>query len=213
MEKIINSFAEYIALELKLDKDNKEVIAYGIFALLQTLISILLVMIFGIIFKCIVESLIIFLTVSILRKYSGGVHASSPERCIILGTIICIGETLIVKKIIYPIINIKLLIVISAIVFIFSYVTVIKLAPLDSPKKQIKNDTKKKKMKRSSIIILTIYLIIVVFINISGIYHNLDYLFIYAICIEIGSLWQTFTLTSKGYLLVSRLDNILKRLV
>lgn len=213
MEKLINSFAEYIAIELKLNRDNKEVVAYGVFAILQTLISILLIVIFGIMFKCLLEALIISFTVSILRKYSGGVHASSFERCTILGTIICIGEAIIVKKLIYPAINMKLLIFITAVIFIFSYITIIKLAPLDNPKKPIKNDVKKKKMKKASIVVLTIYLMIVVFSTILGLYFRLDNLFIYLICIEVGLLWQILTLTNIGYLLVSKLDNVLKKII
>ena len=78
MEKLSNNIANKVALELSLDDDNREVIAYGTFALIQMLFSIILVFLFGLLFHVAFEALIISFTGSILRKYSGGVHASSP---------------------------------------------------------------------------------------------------------------------------------------
>lgn len=206
MERIINSFAEYLALELELDKEKKEVIAYGAFAIIQIVMSIVFIIIFGIIFKCMVEALIISFTVSILRKYSGGVHASSLERCIVLGTLICIGAALIVKYMTYSNINFKNLIVAEIAIFIFSYIIIIKLSPVDSPEKPIKNLNKRVKMKKLSIVILTLYLICATV----GFFMWNNKVITYSLCISIGVLWQTFTLTSMGHIFVTKLDKKLK---
>lgn len=213
MEKIINSFSEYIAIELKLDEDKKKVIAYGTFVLMQTIISILLLILFGIIFKCTMEALIISFTVSILRKYSGGVHASSSGRCALLGTMICIGGALLIIHLLYPVIDIRLLIITELIAFIYSYFTTVKLVPVDNPKKPIKSIKKKEKMKKISLTIVTIYLIIISLCIFLWVYTGKNIFVIYSLCIELGLLWQVFTLTSMGHLLVFKLDKLLKNLI
>src|SRR3712207_1558485 len=96
MERFTNNIADKIGLELGLDDEHKEVIAYGTFALVHTLISIICVIIFGIIFNVLMEALIVAFSISILRKYSGGAHANSPEVCAVIGTIIAIGESLFI---------------------------------------------------------------------------------------------------------------------
>jgi accessory gene regulator B len=49
MERLANKISGKVAYELGLDNNRKEIIAYGTFALLQTIISIGLVIIFGMI--------------------------------------------------------------------------------------------------------------------------------------------------------------------
>lgn len=213
MEKLVNSFAEYLAIELSLNKDKKDVVAYGMFTLLQTILSILLVLLLGIIFKCAVESLIISSTTSILRKYSGGVHASTPERCIILGAILCLSKTLIVVHLIYPSTRLELLVTLGILTFIYSYYTVIKLAPVDSSKKPIRTIKKRKRMKKYSIATLNMYGIISLVLGLIYMYTGDRKLVIYILCIYIGIAWQVFTLTNKGELIFSKIDKIINKVL
>lgn len=206
MEKLSRVFADKIALELNLDINKKEVIAYGMFALLQMVLSIALVIIFGSVFNLLVEALIISFTTSILRKYSGGVHANSSGACIIIGTIICIGQAFIVKVLTDYDINLNLNIIVGSLIFIWSYYTVYKLAPVDSPAKPIKKEAKRKRMRKGSIIILTAYLIIVIISLIMYSYTGDRNLIKYYLCIYIGVLWQVFTLTTYGHFIMKKID-------
>ena len=124
-EKISNN----IANELELDNEKKSVINYGIFAFIQMSISIIFVFIFGIIFNVATEALIITFTISILRKSSGGVHASTPSICTIIGTIVGVGFALLIKLIEF---NLIFVIILGLVVFIWSYITINKLSPVDS---------------------------------------------------------------------------------
>ena len=134
IENICEKISCYIAQELNLDDDKKSVINYGIFAFIQMIICIALVIIFGFIFNVIIEALIISFTISILRKSSGGVHASSPERCAVIGTVSSVSMALISK-----------------------------------------------------------------YINVSFSF------FTYSLCIYMGLLWQIFSLTKSGYLILGKL--------
>ncbi len=206
MEKLSRVFAEKIALELNLDINKKEVITYGMFVLLQMILSIALVIIFGSVFNVLIEALIISFTTSILRKYSGGVHANSSGACIVIGTIICIGQAFIIKVLTGYDINLNLNIIVGSLIFIWSYYTVYKLAPVDSPAKPIKKESKRKRMRKGSIIILTAYLIIVIISLVMYSYTGDRNFIKYYSCIYIGVLWQVFTLTTYGHFIMKKID-------
>ena len=46
MEKLSNNIANKVALELSLDEDNRQVILYGTFALIQMIFSVILVFLY-----------------------------------------------------------------------------------------------------------------------------------------------------------------------
>ena len=207
IEKICNNFYTRIANELKLDDERKSVINYGIFAFIQMSFSIILVIIFGIIANVPIEALIVSFTISILRKSSGGVHASSPGRCGAIGTIISVGFGLIAK---YIHLKINSILFVGIIIFLWSFYIIYKLAPVDSAAKPIKNQERRKKLKRSSIIILSVYLIIVI-VNIIYYYYTSNIIVLtYTVCIYMGLVWQIFSLTKSGHLILGKIDAVFK---
>lgn len=211
IEDLSNKIGHKIAISLNLDKDSEEVMAYGAFNLLQILYSTLWIIIFGIVLNMLREVLIIFFTISVLRKYSGGVHASSPERCTIIGTTVCVGFGLTISNLywVFNIFNISFLCVVS---FIFSYYVVYKLAPVDSIAKPIVKLETKKRFKRQSIAVLNVSCIIILFMIIFYFKCKNTFLLNSVVCICLGIVWQAFTLTSTGHKILTKVDNILKKL-
>lgn len=205
LENLCNKISNYISQELNLDNNRKAIINYGIFAFMQMIICILLVMIFGAIFNVFFEAIIVSFTVSILRKSSGGVHASSPKACAVIGTI----SSILMAKISQNIqVDFKRLIIWGIIIFIWAYYFIYKLAPVDSIAKPIKNLEKRKRLKKNSIIILSTYLIIII-INFTYLYFiKNESSLIYISCIYMGILWQVFSLTKSGHLLLGKLDKL-----
>ncbi|NFH78666.1 accessory regulator AgrB [Clostridium botulinum] len=204
IEYICEKISNYIAEELNFDDDKKSVINYGIFAFIQMGICIVLVAIFGVLFNVTIEALIVSFTISILRKSSGGVHASSPERCAIIGTVASVGMALIAKSINT---NFSFVILFGIIVFVWSYYILYKLAPVDSIAKPIKNIEKRKRLRKSSIITLSVYLIIVIINILSYLAINNFVLLTYSLCIYMGLLWQIFSLTKSGHFILGKLNN------
>ncbi|AOR22802.1 accessory gene regulator ArgB-like protein [Clostridium taeniosporum] len=202
IEYICEKVSNYIAKELNFNNDKKSVINYGIFAFIQMGICIALVIIFGFIFNVIIESIIISFTVSILRKSSGGVHAKSPEQCAVIGTISSVGMALISKHIN---INLIFILLLGIIVFMWSYYIVYKLAPVDSITKPIKSIEKRKRLKKISIKTLSIYLVIILINVLCYIYSKSLNLLTYSLCIYMGLLWQIFSLTKTGHLMLEKL--------
>ncbi|KLE15946.1 accessory gene regulator B family protein [Clostridium sp. C8] len=205
LELICKNISINLKNQLNLDEDKASIIEYGLFAFFHMSISILLVAVIGLIFNVMIEALIISFVVAILRKFSGGAHASTALNCAIVGVLISIIPAYITKNLNF---NINYIIFTGIPLYIISLIIVYKLAPVDSPNKPIKKQKKIKKLKKGSIILLSIYMIIVAF-NVIIYYISKNHIFlVYSACIYIGMLWQVFTLTKYGHILVNIVDSL-----
>ena len=207
--ELSNKIATKIVMETDGDEERKSVIEYGIFAILQMGVALIFTIIFGMVFNVLIEALIVSFSISILRKCSGGVHATSPTRCTVIGTLICI---LTPKLVIAININSIYSIILGVISFVISYYIVYKLAPVDSKNKPIKKLERRKKLKRKSINIINIYLIISIVFIIIYHFYNVHNTIIYFECLYLGMLWQVISLTKMGHLAVNKFDYLLNKI-
>lgn len=196
---------------LNVDEDKEQIIVYGAINLLQTIFAILWVIIAGLFFGVFYEALLFSITVSILRKYSGGVHASSPSHCIIIGTILAVASGLFIDKIFFKI-NMLTAILISIACISFSFIIVAKNAPVDSVKKPITNIELKKQFKRKSIIVLFIFSLIITILSVLSTKYLKLYYIKFIESIILGVLWQTITLTKNGISFLNKVDFVLKNI-
>lgn len=202
-EEWCSKISNIIGNELDLNKEKILVINYGLFAIIQILISIILVIVFGSFFKVVDKALIILISISILRQSSGGVHASSPSTCTMIGTVWSVGMAVLINQKSFEFVNSVLL---TIIIFILGYYILYKLAPVDSSAKPIRTESKRIRLKKRSILILSVYLLVVI-LNFIGYYLvKKEYLLNYSQCISIGVLWQIFSLTSIGHVVLGKLD-------
>lgn len=212
VEKISSSVSSSISNALKLDKDNEKIIAYGAYTLIQMILCILLIVIFASIFKVVVSALIISFTGSLLRKYSGGAHATSPGRCAIIGAIVTVGLALLFKQVsIYN--NIALIGILGLFSFAYSYYIILKLSPVDSPSKPITKLETKLRLRKGSITLLNCLLIICFILTFFYFKNESIKTFNSVICIYGGMLWQSFSLTKVGHNFMTYIDNLLKKTI
>lgn len=204
VEKVTARIVDNLEVELNLDKDRKAVIYYGTFALVQMILSILLVLVLGFLIGVPTYAITLSIVTSTLRKYSGGAHAESSRNCIVLGTIICLLQAMLIEWFV-PHMQENIIAVIGIIIFIVSFYLIYKIAPVDNIKKLIKKEEKKKKMKKRSLIVLCIYYVITL-VLLSG---NNSVFFPYVGCVYMGIIWQVFTITKLGHLALGKLDTLL----
>ncbi|EHI98140.1 Accessory gene regulator B [Clostridium sp. DL-VIII] len=194
---------------LNIDNDTEEIIIYGAINLIQIISAFTCVIIAGLIFGVLCEALIFTISVSILRKYSGGAHASSPLRCTIIGMFLALAVGLSVDKILYKF-NITTVILMSIACVIFTLLVILRNAPVDSIQKPITDIKMREAFRKKSIIVIFIcsFVIIGLFVI------NMTDLEVYNIklieTISIGLFWQAITLTKKGISLLNKFDFILK---
>lgn len=144
------------------------------------------------------------ITASILRKYSGGVHASSPMRCTIIGAVSSGFFGIFVNRIFYKS-NINIVTAFCIFSIITSLIIMKRYAPVDSLEKPIDDDSKIIFKKKSIILIMIITSVIITILFINEKYYRDTYIKSVE-CIAIGILWQSFTLTKMGISLLTQVD-------
>ncbi len=166
-------------------------------------------MVIGFIFGVLYESLVFAITLSILKKYSGGAHASSPSRCLFIGSTISVSFSLLISKILYKQ-NIWRITVIGILCVIISIYIIIKKAPVDSENKPITSNIMRQRLKRYSIVtILICSIVMVIVLIIFTASSNIVYIKIFE-CIGFGLLWQSFTLTKPAIKFLHKIDSLLQ---
>ncbi|WP_236897401.1 accessory gene regulator ArgB-like protein [Clostridium beijerinckii] len=211
-EKIATKIGNNAKLFLNVNEEQEQIIIYGAINLFQMLFAILWVIIAGLLFGVFYEALIFSITASILRKYSGGVHASSPSRCVIIGTFSAVLAGILINNIFYTINSITVA-VISGAIIIFAFITVFRNAPVDSIKKPIKNIETRKQFKRKSILAISIFLFIIIILFILNEKFSELYYIKLIESIGVGVLWQTITLTKNGINFLNKVDSALKYII
>lgn len=208
IEKLSKIIATKISNNLSIDNDHEEVIAYGAFALLQTMVSIFAVVVFGVIFDVLLEALVISFSAATLRKFSGGAHATAPMSCALIGMIVFGGLALLVKNFIIKIDFIYLAVIMTS-AFVLVFYIMFKYSPVGSVNKPLKKEATRIRLKKQSLkyvlcLLILIILLILVYLKIKNIY-----LLSVAVCITTGFVWQSITLVSLGRLIIEKLDKAL----
>ncbi|AWI04566.1 accessory gene regulator ArgB-like protein [Clostridium drakei] len=211
IERISVKIGKNAKVFLNVDEDKEQIIVYGAINLLQTIFAISWVIIAGLFFGVLCEALLFSITVSILRKYSGGAHASSPSHCIIIGTILAVASGIFIDKILFKI-NMLTAILISTACIVFAFIIVAKNAPVDSIKKPITNIELKKQFKKKSIIVLFIFSLIITILSVLSTKYLKLYYIKFIESIILGVLWQTITLTKNGTIFLSKVDFFLEHI-
>ena len=211
-EEIAFKLGNMAKINLNADSDETDIIIYGAINLFQTINSIFWVIVVGFFAGALYEALLFSITASILRKYSGGVHASSPMRCATIGAVSSGVFGIFVNRIFYKS-NINIVIISSILLIIISLLIIMRKAPVDSIQKPIDDDMMKKTFRKKSILLIFIITFIVISLLLVYIV-NRNLIYIKSMeSIIIGMFWQGFTLTKIGDFLVTKIDLGLKFII
>lgn len=210
-EKISNNFAAKLATILNFDEDRKEIIAYGAFNLIQTLWSTLVIAIFGIVFNTLMSILIIAFTVALLRKFSGGAHATSPNRCALI-SVIAFGTFSLLVNYGTPLSNVTLVTLYAIASFIFTYITLYKYCPVDTPNKPIRRLETRLKFRKASFRVIFFLICITMLLLIFFTKTHKPILLTIIASISSGIIWQSITMTHVGHLVINKLDSFMQNI-
>jgi accessory gene regulator B len=211
MEKLARKLANNIAISLNYDNEKEQVVAYGLIAIIQTFVTVFLVLIIGIFTGVPIEALIICFSVSILRKYSGGAHAGSIELCTTIAIIYITTFSLISRYLLSEVLNSYAMAIIIFVIYALSFFAIYKFAPVDSPKKLIKTEKKKKRMRKGSFTILTVYFALSVILFLLSRKQYITNSF--GLSLLFGLSWQIFTLTKPGSSFIHLVDSAVYKII
>ena len=135
----------------------QELYVYGFFVLLSHILFLAITVIFGILLDIVLASVIFYIAFQFIRRYAGGIHASSELKCE-LATTLSIFLCLLCIKVCMQY-NAELLILFPTLAASF---LVFFLCPLDTPEKPLTQKEKSHFRKVSRIVLFLILLVIAV---------------------------------------------------
>lgn len=152
----------------------QELYVYGFFILISQILYFTITMILGVLLDIVLESVIFYVAFQFIRRYAGGIHASSEMKCTLITTIsifLCLLCTKLCETN-----NIQMpILVLTGIATVLIFV----LCPLDTPEKPLTKEEYKYFRKISWVILLLIMLAICI-----GIYFKLEFL-MYPCCMSL----------------------------
>jgi accessory gene regulator B len=209
-EKIAVSFGNKAKKLLMLDENKEQIIVYGAINLIQTILNLLAVVCFGFIFGVVYEALIFSFVGAMFRKYSGGVHATSPGRCLIIGTSVTTIFAIFIGNILSKF-SLNSIIFGICITNIASFFIVYRKAPVDSIKKPIKKELRNAYKRKSICFMSIMWLISIILLALNEMNSNRFFVEAFE-AISLGLFWQSISLTKGGIYMVSSIDGILQHL-
>ena len=114
IEKIALNLSTRLGNKLDKGEEEKAILNYGLFIIMHTFIGIIITLLVGLITGMLIEILLITITSALFKRYTGGVHASTPEICLIIGVILSLILSILCR---FIVINID----INKIVFAVEY--------------------------------------------------------------------------------------------
>lgn len=153
----------WIIRENEEQKDNREVVIYGIEILISDVVNLFVVLLTGLVFGRVLCSLVFFASFAALRERTGGYHADTHLKCNIVLAINTILVMLVIKW--FSAKDNIVVIVIAAAVL--SGIVILVFAPVDNVNKKI-DDSYKRKLKKQSIIAWGVMSIGIVFVVLIG---------------------------------------------
>lgn len=206
MEKLANRIAESAARSGGLDEERRKVIAYGLAALLQMLLLMASSLVFGFLFHCIVEAMIIFVAVGLFKRSAGGAHSrtSGGCTCISLASIFLMA---LFSRYVVPAVPAlwPVYLVPATLTFAYAFITTYRLAPVASANKPIAREEKILRLRRLSFLTIAAFFAVCLGLIFSG--RTCPRCINAAISLCMAVLWQSFMLTNAADRFITYLDS------
>ncbi|WP_455539929.1 accessory gene regulator ArgB-like protein [Terrisporobacter sp.] len=209
-ENLSSSIAFYLCNSKDKSSDEFEVLKYGVFVVLHVSVAIIFTILFGILTNTLYEIVVVTLIGALMKRCSGGIHCSSPNRCVVTGIILSYIFALISKYIIN--IKIELYNIICIIALIHSFIILYKKCPVPSENKPLKKEETRRRLRKKAFfmyLILVLVFILNTLLNFLNSYIILNSLVLSMI---LGLYMQTLSLTLVGSNFVLFLDKVLMKL-
>ncbi len=201
MERSIHKAAHFVAQHQQMSDEQEAVIAYGMTALCQMLMILLFTVIWGLLTKTIVESLIVYAVVGGFRKFTGGVHAKTLWGCIAVSVITISLMSVLSRYVLAPQMTSSIMLTAILILFGLVFSIVWRRAPVESPNKPIRKPEKIKRLRIGSLIILSVLMTVCILVSVIAASINSLVLYSLIWSMILALLWQGFTLTGLAKLL------------
>ena len=182
IDKIAIDLSTKLGDKLQKSIEEKAVLRYGLFILIHTLIAIILTILTGILTGMTLEIIIISITGAWFKRYTGGVHATTPERCLAIGLILSLILSMLCRYLVDSV-NLNYIMLVGIFIIINFYY-----------------------IRKKAVILINSYTVLVISLYIMYILTNLNVIKTIIVSCILGIVLQITALTEKGSSFISLLD-------
>lgn len=201
-------FALFLGRELKLGRQETDVIRYGTEIFLSSVIKLTVIILISYFLHITPYVLVALATSTFLRILSGGVHCHSYARCLFLG----VAMTVIIGSLAAAIgayVPKDLLLILALLSALSGLYIVYKWAPSDNTNKPITCPEKRNKFRKLSLFYVFIWVVLIILFIVFG-----PSSIIPLVLASIGGFHtQVFSLCPTGYRLVGKFDYLLSKIL
>ena len=143
------------------DKESFELYKYAIYIFLSSIFHILTVILLGIFFDMLIESIVFYCSFIVIRKFAGGYHAKTPIRCYlfsIVSSIIVLHLTALINSV-----NNCVVMIVLTVIELVCVVLIFMMSPLDSENNPLNSKEKKIYGNKARVISIGIFLLSLLF--------------------------------------------------
>ena len=156
MIKLISSKVARILCKDEKHTDNYELYEYAIYIILSSAFHMATVIVLGLVFNLLTESLVFYLSFIVIRKFAGGYHAKTPVRCYLFS----FASNIIILCLVKWLSSITTLFIFIFIIFeLLCAVLILLISPLDTENNPLTGQEKKMYRMLTSIITILIFII------------------------------------------------------
>ncbi len=150
----------YLARELKLDNEKKEILAYALENVIFTTGGFILIMAVGYILGVPKETFCAAIAGAILRKFSGGAHSKTALRCMLVGALAYPPVAFLARYFFVLLGGTSPYYAILAFCSVGSFLIVARYAPVDSKGKPIVAEDFRRKLRHGSVVTVLLFIAI-----------------------------------------------------
>lgn len=144
ISKLSEKAVDVLSVHNCIAQEEKELYVYGFFMLFSKAFFLLLTVIYGVLFGVVLESVLFYITFTVLRSYAGGIHASKESTCTIctsLAMLLCVAAIRVCVEL--------SLLAVPFVLLALSTICILILSPLDSAEKRLMEEEKKEYRKKT----------------------------------------------------------------
>lgn len=207
MERLAKAIAASIGKNLGKSEEEIAVIAYGLIGILQFLAILILSLTIGLVFGFALEVLTIFFSVGFLRRLTGGAHSRGLYNCLVYSVVFVTGFSALCTYVLPSLPHEYVILPAVALIYLFGYITVARLAPVAPPNKPCRTEEKRRRLRRGSFAVLTVFLLLNVAMLLFGAAGH-PRLYSMGLSLALSVLWQIFMMTRAGHALIYVIDGM-----
>ncbi|OCL28475.1 hypothetical protein U472_00890 [Orenia metallireducens] len=177
--------------------DEREIMGYGLRMILVTIIDLLAVVVLGGIVGVPGLAVTTVISIGIIRRFSGGFHASTVLRCALLGAVVSVGSGLLADYLAVSI-DREIIFILLWMVLLVGAILIYCYTPAGVKEKPLTSLPKRVRLKIYSFVVFFIVLVIDF-----SLYLTLE-VDSYVLSSLFGVIWQMFTITPLAYKLFNK---------